>query len=314
MNSEIAFIVGIGHDEQEYTVSGVRYTVASRYVPVDYHRDDQQTLSQCLRHYILRYFGEKTQNYCGNCSACKTNYEKKDISVEALKIAMPELVKQGYEFVTLTELFQRQGETPKGNMIYTTVAKYPCSGYSPYKNIFTGEAAGASSWSGWSDTAVLDGAELEKLGDSFAIEVKYSCPDPPVIALQKWSGTAVWQQVQPFYSNGDTACFLASDLQAALDSLDIGYTDLDRLTVTASSSQEMTVTSVDILVKGQSQETQCDVNSDGEFTIADLVAMQSFLLGNGQLKNWQAGDLCQNRRIEVFDLILMRERYLASSK
>lgn len=235
-------------------------------------------------------------------------------TVDALKIVVPELIDQGYEFVTLTELFQRQGETPKGNMIYTTVAKYPCSGYSPYKNIFTGEAAGASSWSGWSDTAVLDGAELEKLGDSFAIEVKYSCPDPPVIALQKWSGTAVWQQVQPFYSNGDTACFLASDLQAALDSLDIGYTDLDRLTVTASSSQEMTVTSVDILVKGQSQETQCDVNSDGEFTIADLVAMQSFLLGNGQLKNWQAGDLCQNRRIEVFDLILMRERYLASSK
>ena len=44
MNSETAFIVGIGHDEQEYTVNGVRYTVASRYVPVDYHRDDQQTL------------------------------------------------------------------------------------------------------------------------------------------------------------------------------------------------------------------------------------------------------------------------------
>ena len=52
MNSEISFIVGIGHDEQEYTVNGVRYTVASRYVPVDYHRDDNQTLSHCLRHYI----------------------------------------------------------------------------------------------------------------------------------------------------------------------------------------------------------------------------------------------------------------------
>ena len=58
MNSEIAFIVGIGHDEQEYTVNGVRYTVASRYVPVDYHRDDQQTLSQCLRHYIGSDFAD----------------------------------------------------------------------------------------------------------------------------------------------------------------------------------------------------------------------------------------------------------------
>ncbi len=58
MNSEIAFIVGIGHDEQEYTVNDVRYTVASRYVPVDYHRDDQQTLSQCLRHYIGSDFAD----------------------------------------------------------------------------------------------------------------------------------------------------------------------------------------------------------------------------------------------------------------
>ena len=58
MNSETAFIVGIGHDEQEYTVNGVRYAVASRYVPVDYHRDNQQTLSQCLRHYIGSDFAD----------------------------------------------------------------------------------------------------------------------------------------------------------------------------------------------------------------------------------------------------------------
>ena len=58
MNSETAFIVGIGHDEQEYTVSGVRYTVASRYAPVDYHRNDQQTLSHCLRHYIGSDFAD----------------------------------------------------------------------------------------------------------------------------------------------------------------------------------------------------------------------------------------------------------------
>ena len=56
MNSEPAFIVGIGHDEQEYIINSVRYTVASRYVPVDYRRDDQQTLSQCLRHYISSDF------------------------------------------------------------------------------------------------------------------------------------------------------------------------------------------------------------------------------------------------------------------
>ncbi len=44
------------------------------------------TRNECLRSYMLKYFGERTANYCGNCSACKSNYEKKDISLDALKI------------------------------------------------------------------------------------------------------------------------------------------------------------------------------------------------------------------------------------
>lgn len=44
------------------------------------------TRRSCLRHYMLQYFGEKSPDYCGNCSCCKTNYEQKDISTEALKI------------------------------------------------------------------------------------------------------------------------------------------------------------------------------------------------------------------------------------
>lgn len=44
------------------------------------------TRHACLRHFMMQYFGEDTPDYCGNCSTCRTNYEKKDISVEALKI------------------------------------------------------------------------------------------------------------------------------------------------------------------------------------------------------------------------------------
>ena len=44
------------------------------------------TRHECLRNFMLRYFGEKTANYCGNCSACRANYEKRDISVDAQKI------------------------------------------------------------------------------------------------------------------------------------------------------------------------------------------------------------------------------------
>ena len=40
----------------------------------------------CLREYILKYFGEKTKHYCGNCSGCKTNFIETDITVDAQKI------------------------------------------------------------------------------------------------------------------------------------------------------------------------------------------------------------------------------------
>ncbi len=44
------------------------------------------TTSECLRAYILKYFGEPSANYCGNCSNCNTNFETVDITVEAQKI------------------------------------------------------------------------------------------------------------------------------------------------------------------------------------------------------------------------------------
>lgn len=36
--------------------------------------------SDCLRAYMLRYFGEQTGDYCGNCSNCLKNYEVVDVS------------------------------------------------------------------------------------------------------------------------------------------------------------------------------------------------------------------------------------------
>jgi ATP-dependent DNA helicase RecQ len=42
--------------------------------------------NDCLRRYILRYFGENPPVYCGNCGSCNTNFETVDITVEAQKI------------------------------------------------------------------------------------------------------------------------------------------------------------------------------------------------------------------------------------
>lgn len=44
------------------------------------------TTTGCLREYILRYFGERSPSYCGNCSNCNANFETVDITVEAQKI------------------------------------------------------------------------------------------------------------------------------------------------------------------------------------------------------------------------------------
>ena len=44
------------------------------------------TTNTCLRNFILDYFGEKSSNYCGNCSNCLTQFEEVDITIEAQKI------------------------------------------------------------------------------------------------------------------------------------------------------------------------------------------------------------------------------------
>ncbi len=44
------------------------------------------TTTDCLRAYILRYFGEASDHYCGHCSSCNTHYETVDITVEAERI------------------------------------------------------------------------------------------------------------------------------------------------------------------------------------------------------------------------------------
>ena len=79
---------------------------------------------------------------------------------------------------------------------------------------------------------------LETLGNTYAVETDYISATgyPPVIALQKWSGTPqIWHTIQPFYFNGDKAVFLAEDVISALKQLEIDYNDLDGIAVTAYS-------------------------------------------------------------------------------
>lgn len=55
------------------------------------------TTNDCLRGFMLRYFGDKSMNYCGKCSNCLTNYENVDVTVDAQKI-MSCIVRMGQRF------------------------------------------------------------------------------------------------------------------------------------------------------------------------------------------------------------------------
>ena len=55
-----------------------------------------------------------------------------------------------------------------------------------------------------------------------------------------------------------------------------------------------------------------DVNADGEFTVADVVLLQKWLLAvpNTDLPNWTAADLCKDGKLNVFDLCLMKRKLI----
>lgn len=59
-------------------------------------------------------------------------------------------------------------------------------------------------------------------------------------------------------------------------------------------------------------EVACDVNMDGSFNVADVVLLQKWLLAvpDTHLPNWKAADLCDDDKLNVFDLCLMKRALL----
>ncbi|MBR4627486.1 MAG: glycoside hydrolase N-terminal domain-containing protein [Ruminococcus sp.] len=55
-----------------------------------------------------------------------------------------------------------------------------------------------------------------------------------------------------------------------------------------------------------------DVNDDGEFGVADVVKLQKWLVSGSKttVENWAAGDITDNEKLDVFDLILLRRALL----
>ena len=89
--------------------------------------------------------------------------------------------------------------------------------------------------------------------------------------------------------------------KGAVDYIQISSSAVDEPSISYSGREEPD----DTALRG-------DVNGDKEFNVADLVALQNWLLAkpNSELVNWQAGDLCEDGIVNVFDMIMMRKLLL----
>ena len=110
------------------------------------------------------------------------------------------------------------------------------------------------------------------------------------------------------YSKNSIAAFTATFLLSvgmyfALEDIVISLSFF--ITVTLSKAMSITADF------GEKKEVKVDVNKDGSFTVADLVMLEKFLLGAGTLTDWQAGDLYNDGKIDVFDMIKMREKIIS---
>lgn len=56
-----------------------------------------------------------------------------------------------------------------------------------------------------------------------------------------------------------------------------------------------------------------DANNDGKVSITDVIMLQKWLLGAGELICWQNVDLCEDNRIDVFDLCLLKRMLVENS-
>jgi len=101
-----------------------------------------------------------------------------------------------------------------------------------------------------------------------------------------------------------TACILTGLMAFSMTFGALSFNSQTQQTVYAGSLTDSHIS--DENIKG-------DVNDDGSFNIADVVLFQKWLLAapNTELPNWKAADFCDDDRLNVFDLCLMKRALFA---
>ena len=81
--------------------------------------------------------------------------------------------------------------------------------------------------------------------------------------------------------------------------------EIDNVTIYKNALNEAEIASL-LQVEG-------DANADGQFSVADLVCLSEFLLNGKSIPNNKAADLIKDNRIDVYDLIKMREMVITQN-
>ena len=106
----------------------------------DYERLRQMTFyattRDCLREFILRYFGERAPHYCGNCSNCLTEFEKVDYTVQAQMIlSCVYRCEERYGITMICDVLRGSQNQRVLNAGLDTLSTYGLLSDTPYKKI-----------------------------------------------------------------------------------------------------------------------------------------------------------------------------------
>lgn len=128
----------------------------------------------------------------------------------------------------------------------------------------------------------------------------YVALDSRVTTVPEWLAT--WTKTGLSISNSNGVSF-------NLYSVDVNSGD--SVTIGTNGQSSGCVSYSVFAVKQGSGYLMGDVNADGEFNIADVVALQSWLLGGEKtLANWKAGNFINDDSLDVFDLCMMKKSFI----
>ena len=99
------------------------------------------------------------------------------------------------------------------------------------------------------------------------------------------------------------------DEQSIEDTISAKYTKVEVIYEYAAGETPEDTTTTEP-VQQPENPVRGDVNADKSFNVADAVAMQKYLLTTGTLKDWQAGDMDGNKKINAVDFSLMKRELL----